>query len=451
MFRFTALFVGVAVAEEVCSDATCAPDEATLLQINGLRKKAKTAAPGAEHYLGCFVEDGSRDLGSMIGGTNDGGTNTFENCRAACGDSLYMSLQYGGECFCADSYGNGDQYVQVADSECNSNCAGGSDNSHNCGGTWRQAIYAIDEGANAYIGCFVDDGSRDLGAMVGGTGDTSTNTYALCRARCAGSQFMSLQYGGECFCADSFGNGDQYVEVDSSECNREVEPCSSNSFNCGGTWRQAIYEIGEVETGAKEYVGCFVDDGSRDLGSMRGGTNDGSTNTFALCRAECAGSQYMSLQYGGECFCADSIQNGDQYDRVDDDECNSNCAGGASNSFNCGGTWRQAIYEIGEQSQGAKEYIGCFVDDGSRDLGGMVGSTSDSSTNTFENCRAACGDSNFMSLQYGGECFCSDSYGNGDQYSEVDRSECNRDVDPCSSNSFNCGGTWRQAIYDIGR
>ena len=113
-------------------------------------------------------------------------------------------------------------------------------------------------------------------------------------------------------------------------------------------------------------------------------------------------------------------------------------------------SWRQAIYEIGE-AQGAREYIGCFVDDGSRDLGNMVGGTNDAATNTFALCREECGDSNFMSLQYGGECFCSDSYGNGAQYSVVSDSECDRDVEPCTANSYNCGGTWRQAIYDIGR
>ena len=429
---------------------TCAlPISRARTQTHKLVGKYKTALPGDAQYLGCFVDDGARDLGTMRGGTNDDGTNTFELCRAECAGHLYMSLQYGGECFCADSYSNGDQYVQVEDSECNTNGNDCSPVSHNCGGTWRQAIYALDGGANAYVGCFVDDGSRDLGQMEGGTDNGDTNTYALCRQRCAGSQFMSLQYGGECFCSDSFGNGDQYVEVDSSECNRDVEPCSSTSFNCGGTWRQAIYEIGEVETGAKEYIGCFVDDGSRDLGAMRSGTG-GPHNTFALCRAECAGSQYMSLQYGGECFCANSFQNGDQYERVADSDCNRDVEPCSSTSFNCGGSWRQAIYEIGE-AQGAREYIGCFVDDGSRDLGNMVGGTNDAATNTFALCREECGDSNFMSLQYGGECFCSDSYGNGAQYSVVSDSECDRDVEPCTANSYNCGGTWRQAIYDIGR
>ena len=145
---FALLSVALANAsDESCSGGTCAQDESTLLQIQSLRHKfgtTKTLLPGEEDYIGCFVDDNSRDMGSMLGAYNNDEFNTFALCQAACGDSLYMSLQWGGECFCADAYGTDDQYIQVEDSECS-----GRDiepcfsNSHNCGGSWRQAIYAI--------------------------------------------------------------------------------------------------------------------------------------------------------------------------------------------------------------------------------------------------------------------------------------------------------------------
>jgi hypothetical protein len=99
---------------------------------------------GEELFIGCFVDDGARDLGAMVGNRDNAATNTFAGCRAACGDSTYMALQYGGECFCSNSYGNGAQYAQVDESQCNINNYGGcSGNAYNCGGTWRQAIYQI--------------------------------------------------------------------------------------------------------------------------------------------------------------------------------------------------------------------------------------------------------------------------------------------------------------------
>lgn len=98
-------------------------------------------------------------------------------------------------------------------------------------------------GAAEYIGCFIDDGSRDMGAMVGSGGNAATNTFELCRARCGASTYMSLQAGGECFCANSYGTRPQYTQVADSNCGARNEPCFSTSFNCGGTWRQAIYQI----------------------------------------------------------------------------------------------------------------------------------------------------------------------------------------------------------------
>jgi hypothetical protein len=134
-----------------------------------------TVGNGEAEYIGCFVDDGSRDLGTMIGGTNSAGTNTFELCRAACGDHLYMSLQYGGECFCANSYGNGAQYVQVADSECGARNEPCYSNSHNCGGTWRQAIYRLSY--TMVDGCLNQNHEVDRAVV-------STNSDATASVRC---------------------------------------------------------------------------------------------------------------------------------------------------------------------------------------------------------------------------------------------------------------------------
>jgi len=104
-------------------------------------------------------------------------------------------------------------------------------------------------GETEFIGCFTDDGARDLGDMVGAGNDAATNTFELCRARCGTSRYMSLQYGGECFCADAYGTSDLYYQVDESQCdgnaNNAIEPCHSASYNCGGTWRNAIYQINQ--------------------------------------------------------------------------------------------------------------------------------------------------------------------------------------------------------------
>jgi Notch-like protein len=108
---------------------------------------------------------------------------------------------------------------------------------------YRCAARPQKHGEPEFIGCFFDDGARDLGTMVGTTDNPTTNTFELCRAACGDSIYMSLQFGGECFCADAYQTAPQYIEKDISFCDSTNEPCLSTSHNCGGTWHQAIYQI----------------------------------------------------------------------------------------------------------------------------------------------------------------------------------------------------------------
>jgi len=104
-------------------------------------------------------------------------------------------------------------------------------------------------GHDTYLGCYTDNSARDLGPMVGVWQNAATNTYELCRAECLsrGNIYMSLQWGGECFCANEYATAPEYYMVDDSNCNVVREPCSPNSHNCGGTWHQAIYQIAEPQ------------------------------------------------------------------------------------------------------------------------------------------------------------------------------------------------------------
>jgi hypothetical protein len=59
---------------------------------------------------------------------------------------------------------------------------------------------------------------------------------------------MALQnHGNDCFCGNSYGNGEEFVQVDDSECDcRPTNPClacTAESFSCGSAWRNAIYLV----------------------------------------------------------------------------------------------------------------------------------------------------------------------------------------------------------------
>jgi hypothetical protein len=154
-------------------------------------------------------------------------------------------------------------------------------------------------GSAEFIGCFIDDGHRDLGAMIGGTNSAGTNTFELCRAACGDSLYMALQYGGECFCADAYATASQYVQVDESECGATNEPCFSNSYNCGGTWRQAIYQINHpvVTTPVFSHVHAGHCNGGW-LGSNSGQASAAACSAHCSANADC---HYFAFCDGGSC------------------------------------------------------------------------------------------------------------------------------------------------------
>lgn len=143
-------------------------------------------------------------------------------------------------------------------------------------------------GASNYVGCFVDDSARDFGAMVGSATNAATDSFDEC-ARVCDKRYIALQWGGECFCSDTYGNGDQYVQVDDSECDHAREPCASTSFNCGGTWRQAVYRNrarAATSDGcltsnyaAGEYPTTFIDADSTNTAAVRCCSDDGQSCT----------------------------------------------------------------------------------------------------------------------------------------------------------------------------
>jgi len=109
-------------------------------------------------------------------------------------------------------------------------------------------------GESQYVGCFIDDNQRDLD--FGPTASAGTGyTFATCQTACAGYSFMSLQWGGECFCQNTYGTASQYVSAPDSECSLVREPCSSASHSCGGTWRNAVYQV----SGGATMDGCPSD------------------------------------------------------------------------------------------------------------------------------------------------------------------------------------------------
>lgn len=89
--------------------------------------------------------------------------------------------------------------------------------------------------ANAYLGCFRDQGKRDLDGYTFYDGKMTTQ---LCISTCRekGFSHAGTQYAGHCFCGNKYGAAGPATNCDAK--------CTGNRDEiCGGTWANSIYKV----------------------------------------------------------------------------------------------------------------------------------------------------------------------------------------------------------------
>ena len=139
---------------------------------------------------------------------------------------------------------NGCETEEFRNGEWNDNQNGGDGNNTPEFALCESAVFT-DEIQSTYIGCFIDSASRD---MDGSAQVTNGNTLpyfimgddaspAACAMHCAGSRYMGLQNGNECYCDNA--NAMSQGQADEADCNM---PCQGDATTmCGGGWRNSIY------------------------------------------------------------------------------------------------------------------------------------------------------------------------------------------------------------------
>ncbi|PRP84595.1 hypothetical protein PROFUN_09268 [Planoprotostelium fungivorum] len=87
-----------------------------------------------------------------------------------------------------------------------------------------------------------------------------------------------------------------------------------------------------------QYVGCYKDDGNRDLT----GKYTENVGSVAQCASICQGFSYFAVQYSTQCFCGNSYG---RYGQAPESDCNMKCNDGSSR---CGSGWRNSVYSTGK-------------------------------------------------------------------------------------------------------
>lgn len=218
-----------------------------------------------------------------------------------CAGFQYFGLQYASQCFCGNEYDSGGQ---ADEADCSSACSG--DATIMCGGSWRNSVYEITGAVDldvlqtavtySYVGCYVDASSRDLGAVENNMGPDASPR--LCAELCIGYTYYGLQAGVQCFCDNDYGDyGDTADAECSTDCSGHATGADAGHAKCGGNWRNSVWEItaaedlivlppNEVDV-SFTYIGCYMDDSTRDIGTENSPTDHGDLGAIATGQ-ECA-------------------------------------------------------------------------------------------------------------------------------------------------------------------
>lgn len=408
---------------------------------------------------------------------------TQESCIAYCSglNYAYAGMEYSGECYCDNSIASTGS--PAAYSDCNMGCNG--NNTEACGGPDRITIFYNNATAAppqvfttsststgwASIGCFSDAGpdARTLtyaqGVPAGPDGMTVESCTSSCQA--GGFALAGVEYSHECYCGNSFSNGGTQ-QKDMSGCNM---PCAGNASEyCGGSNRLNVYNFNNTfpasaiptagvsasstqsapasaSTSAVPnwaYLGCYTDaTHTRTLLNVQAANN---APTVETCISACAQGGYTlaGVEYGGECWCDNSLHNNGGPAPDGNAGCNMACKGNSAEI--CGGPNRLSLYTpaaLGWQS------MGCYTDSVQvRSLGHAVQITGGGGAMTIELCQGACVAAGFKlaGAEYSGECYCDNTIQNGGKPATDGR--CNM---ACNGNKTEiCGGPDGLSLYSLG-
>ncbi|KAF3391643.1 WSC domain-containing protein [Penicillium rolfsii] len=180
------------------------------------------------------------------------------------------------------------------------------------------------------LGCFSDSTSaRALNTSV----LVSDGTVEACQSKCQALGFLyaGMEYGTQCFCGNAIMNDAPPIAL--SNCN---VPCPQNSAEfCGGSNAINLYAV----TPIWQSIGCYSD---TTLKRTLAQSFNVAGNTVEKCQAVCQANGYIyaGMEFGNQCFCGNTIDNGAALTSA----CGTACPGNSAEV--CGGANALSMYYL---------------------------------------------------------------------------------------------------------
>lgn len=333
-----------------------------------------------------------------------------------------------------------------------------------------------------YLGCFLDNqaGGRLLPKQPY---VNESNTNGLCMTVCAegGYTFAGTEYQVECYCGNVPPNP-AYLDQSNSLCTYSCAGDASQPCGGNGGYIDIFYDATKYspsdnytfvgpsapDTVANfNYLGCYSEGtNGRALGD-KAPAMPADGGTLDLCAQGCQGYKYFGSEFGGECYCGNTLGAGSAL--VEGDRtvngCNMICNGNQSEY--CGGGNRLEMYvfngslpdpplpptpvggPVNLATVGNWSYVGCYTEaTGGRALTGLNNPIPGPQV-SIENCTSACQGYAYAGMEYSQECYCGNTLGAGSVLanggSDPNTNGCSM---TCGANSTEyCGGANRLSLY----
>ncbi|KAI9716656.1 MAG: hypothetical protein M1812_005194 [Candelaria pacifica] len=448
-------------------------------------------------YLGCF-KDGV--AGRLLNGAApyNGPLNENAKCQNLClaQGFTFAGTEYQSECYCGNKPPSAQFYYPESESKCNFACSG--DKTQACGGDpgfiniyydstkFNGSLDSVPTGGPQTVpsvgnytsmGCYSEaTAGRALGDLAP-PAPANGVTIESCAAGCAGYSYFGTEFGGECYCGNNLGAGAAPVagDPDTSGCNML---CQGNTLEyCGGPNRLNLYHTNSTTPTTPvtppggpvvatvpgwNIVGCYSEGTNGRALTGKAPAAPATGLTAESCAAGCAGFTYFGVEYGGECYCGNTLSAGSApvagVPAVSG--CNVVCNGNKTEY--CGGGNRLNLYQTNgavpaTTSGGVSPptptgpivvpaaagflSIGCYTE--ATNGRALSVQQPGGNTNTIEKCAAACLAYTYFGTEYGAECYC----GNALSAGSVPATD-NGCTMTCAGNSSEyCGGGNRLNMY----
>ncbi|KAK3341705.1 glyoxal oxidase-like protein [Lasiosphaeria hispida] len=330
-------------------------------------------------------------------------------------------------------------------------------------------------------GCWTDVAGRAIGAASYADPVAMTNQACLAFCETRGFLYAGTEYSVECFCGSSVAAA--AIKVDSTQCNMACSGDTTQPCGAGGKlnlFKSLVIAGPQTNPGVNGFVyqGCYSEGTTGRALTFAPPGIVGSELTVAKCTSACktAGYTLAGVEYGGECFCGQTITNG----AVPATGCDMLCNGNSSEY--CGAGNRLDVYSSGgllttsasnvlttqtptavptavstatislsvgpaptgpsqPATVGNYDLYGCQTEGtGARAL---VAATYASDEMTLESCRAFCSAYTYFGVEYARECYCGNSFSPGSVPAPA--TDCSL---TCAGGAFEyCGAGNRLSVY----